>query len=43
MPIDIITMDMTQQLPHSLRRQQIGQVISVTTAITCYHVMLTGH
>ena len=28
MPIDIITMDVTHQLPYGLRRQQIGQVIN---------------
>lgn len=34
MPIDIITMDMTRQLPYSLRRQQIGQVMIFTMGIT---------
>ena len=27
MPVDIITMDVTHQLPYGLRRQQIGQVM----------------
>ena len=39
MPIDIITMDVTHQLPYGLRRQQIGQVInSLPVKLTWFHV-----